>query len=127
MSLRTSPHQVQDVMRWMDRVYAPLLLQDPQWASLLDQKTAASLEALERAVSSAVQRGGKAGGSRASSLFCAPCSAADLLLSCSLAAAPFIHCPPFSPPGGRKSYGNRLAKWDRRWFVLEEGALKCGT
>ena len=45
----------------LKQLYAPLLLQDPQWASLLDQKTASSLEALERAVSSAVQRGGKAG------------------------------------------------------------------
>lgn len=42
----------------IQQLYAPLLLQDPHRASTLDAKTQSTLEALEKAVSSAVQSGG---------------------------------------------------------------------
>lgn len=42
----------------IQQLYAPLLLQDPHRSSTLDPKTQSTLEALEKAVSSAVQRGG---------------------------------------------------------------------
>eukprot|EP00967_Tisochrysis_lutea_P066763 scaffold87093_cov25-Tisochrysis_lutea.AAC.6 len=41
----------------IQQLYAPLLLKDPHRSSTLDPKTQSTLEALEKAVSSAVQRG----------------------------------------------------------------------
>ena len=54
-TLGTSP--LQSLQLSMKQLYAPMLLQDPAWASQLDAKTRSTLEALDSALEAAMQLG----------------------------------------------------------------------